>query len=316
MNNFLLSKISALFLAAVVLNSLVAPAWSMEGEDEKDQNSHSIITRKTSNNADENENNNEKNNTSDKDYFSPLPLEIKAHILEMAAFDLGEDKKDLGTLALVCKDWYYNIMHNDREGDTIKLSIWRAWIYGRCGRNDIIDSEEQEIFSRFYKGVLIYRPIKNSDEGMIRFLISDFENPLAGTFDLSSCGNTGKYLSINTGYRKVQTPANAKKIEIWFTPWFLADKEKSELPEGHHIRAISKNWDPAMAPIGIFWTWGGWDAENHIRYCDHSTRQSMEKISSQNLYTTFTNSGPSALHPTRAERWEFTGVGQDFTLRF
>ena len=57
-NNFLLSMASVLILAAVVLHSLVVPAWSMDGEDEKDQNNNSAITVKDSNNAGENENNN------------------------------------------------------------------------------------------------------------------------------------------------------------------------------------------------------------------------------------------------------------------
>ena len=141
----------------------------------------------------------------------------------------------------------------------------------------------EEIYERFLKGVLIYRPQEGSDVGKIEMPIVNLANPLEGTFDLSSCGDTGQYLSIATGYRKVQTPANANKVEIWFTPRFLVDKEMPQLAQNHHMRAIGGNWDAARAPIGIFWTWGGWNTAGQMAYCDYLTAESMDEIGLENL---------------------------------
>jgi len=170
----------------------------------------------------------------------------------------------------------------------------------------------EEIYERFLKGVLIYRPQEGSDVGKIEMPIVNLANPLEGTFDLSSCGDTGRYLSIATGYRKVQTPANANKVEIWFTPRFLVDKEMPQLAQNHHMRAISGNWDAARAPIGIFWTWGGWNASNQIAYCDYLTAESMDAVASENLLKKYQKSGWH-FHGLRG----FLGCGaeQNFTFR-
>ena len=140
----------------------------------------------------------------------------------------------------------------------------------------------EDIYERFLKGVLVYRPNEGSDVGKIELPIADLANPLGSTFDLSNCGDTGQYLSIATGYRKVQTPANANKVEIWFTPRFLVDREMSHLAPNHHMRAIG-SWDAARAPIGIFWTWGGWDAAGLMAYCNYLTTESMDVLGSENL---------------------------------
>ena len=79
----------------------------------------------------------------------------------------------------------------------------------------------ENIYERFLKGKLVYRPTEGSDVGKIELPIAALANPLEGTFDLSRCGDAAQYLSINTGIRKVQAPANASKVEIWFTPLFL-----------------------------------------------------------------------------------------------
>ena len=149
----------------------------------------------------------------------------------------------------------------------------------------------EEIYERFLRGVLIYRPQEGSDVGKIEMPIANLANPLEGTFDLSSCGDTGQYLSIATGYRKGVKAENANKVEIWFTPRFLVDKEMSQLAQNHHMRAISGNWDAARAPIGIFWTWGGWNASGQLAYCDYLTTESMDNLGSENLLKKYEKRG-------------------------
>ncbi len=170
----------------------------------------------------------------------------------------------------------------------------------------------EDIYERFLKGVLVYRPTEGSDVGKIELPIAALTNPLESTFDLSSCGDTGKYLSIATGYRKVQTPANANKVEIWFTPRFLVDKEMPQLAQNHHIRAISKNWDAAKAPIAIFWTWGGWDAKDQSAYCDYLTTESMGDMGSENLLKKYQKSSGEGRRGGMWRIWIY--VHQNFTF--
>ena len=141
----------------------------------------------------------------------------------------------------------------------------------------------EDVYERFLRGTLIYRPQEGSDVGQIELPISALKNPLEGEFDLSKCGNAGQYLSINTGYRKGHRPENANKVEIWFTPRFLVDKEMPQLAQNHYIKSIIGNWDAARAPIGIFWTWGGWNADNQLSYGDYLTNESMDELGSENL---------------------------------
>lgn len=298
--NFLLSKALILALTAIVLNSLVAPAWSMNEEDQEKKKSSAITGKMKSENENEDNNGNvNKDSTQESDkpnHFEELPLEIKVHILTIAAFDLGEGKRGLSNLALVCKDWNNNVVQNTNPEikHYLKHAIKISWLRGLY---KITDPQDIAIFERFYNGKLIYRPKEGSDEGMLTLPISDLRNPLGGMFDLSQCGNAGQYLSIAAGYRKVETSANANKVEIWLTPRFLVDKEMSQLAQNHHIRALIGNWDAARAPIrplignwdaarapiGIFWTWGGWNAAAQLTYCDYLVSESMDQLGSENL---------------------------------
>jgi len=137
----------------------------------------------------------------------------------------------------------------------------------------------EDVYQRFLNGRLIYKPNQDNDLGKIELRIADLANPLEGTFDLSRCGNTSQYLSISTGYRKGKKAENANKVEIWFTPRFLVEKEING--SARHFEVIfSANWSTA-APVGIFWTWGGWD---NLTYMDHLTTQCMDEVSNNNLY--------------------------------
>lgn len=134
----------------------------------------------------------------------------------------------------------------------------------------------------FLNGKLIYTP---QDGGkVIELLISDLWNPLEGTFDLSQCGDTGNYLSISTGYRKGKRPENADKLEIWFAPRFLIEKELTTTAS--HFQGIYGNWNE-NAPVGMFWTWGGW---NNLDYYHYLTTENMENLSKIDLYENYKKS--------------------------
>ena len=114
---------------------------------------------------------------------------------------------------------------------------------------------------------------------MITLPIRDLTNPLEGTFDLSRCYDTGKYVSISTGYRKEKRPENARKVEIWFAPRFLIEKELKTTAK--HFEPIYGNWKE-QAEVGIFWTGGWWAAGEYDM--DYLTTENMDNLSEINLY--------------------------------
>lgn len=133
-----------------------------------------------------------------------------------------------------------------------------------------------ESFQCFLNGKLIYKPKVDSDEGKIEMRIADLVNPLESEFDLSACGDAGQYLSINTGYRKGQIPENANKVEIWFVPKFLVERDLNTT--AGHFRDIMGQW---TAPIGIFWTRGNWD---NLGWYDYLVNEDPKILSNGNLY--------------------------------
>lgn len=137
----------------------------------------------------------------------------------------------------------------------------------------------EEIYKRFIMGKLIYKPDPNSDIGKIEFPFKDLANPLEGTFDLTSCGDSSQYLSISTGYRKGKKAQNADKVEIWLAPRFLIEKEINSTAA--HFQPIIDEWNAVAAPVGVFWTWGGWD---DINLFDYLVDNSLDQLANNNLY--------------------------------
>jgi hypothetical protein len=137
----------------------------------------------------------------------------------------------------------------------------------------------EAIYQRFLNGALIYRPNRDgNDDGRINLPIRALMNPLDGTFDLSRCGNTGKYLSISTGYRKGMKSENYSKLEIWLTPRFLVEKEINAAAV--HLYSIHTEWHP-RADVGVFCNDGGWDSMHEY---DYLTTENMDNLSKVNLY--------------------------------
>jgi hypothetical protein len=149
--------------------------------------------------------------------------------------------------------------------------------------------EESCLINIFMTGELVFRPNPYSDEGMIRFKISDFENPLEGKFDLSPCSDAGGEVSIHTGYYKRERAENENKVEIWLTPRFLIKKELATTAQ--NFKGIIAKWQPG-ALIGLFWTWGNWD---NLNWSDYLTSEKIDDINSKNLYEDWLASGPSLI---------------------
>ena len=134
----------------------------------------------------------------------------------------------------------------------------------------------EDVYRRFLGGKLIYTD--PTSKAKTELPIRALANPLEGTFNLSGCGDTGNYLSISTGYRKGVKAENSSKVEIWLAPWFLVNKNLTSTAK--HLQPIMGSWDAAKAPVGLFWTWGGW---SDLGWYDYLVTNSLDQVGSEDL---------------------------------
>ncbi len=129
-----------------------------------------------------------------------------------------------------------------------------------ASRSDVVIPDiargHEEVYHRFLKGKLIYKPDPNSDAGRREFPIAALANPLEGTFDLSGCGDVAQHLSISTGFRKGVNPANKNKVEVWIVPRFVIDKDPVAQA---YARELAEIGALSGKPFDVFFNWGGWD---------------------------------------------------------
>jgi len=204
-------------------------------------------------------------------YVADIAYQILMYASHNKILELGSAcfKRIYAIWRLVCKAWHKILSINEKNKDGFFLhSIITA--YTSLGHGEII--------KRFLKGVLIYKPYEDHDVRRIELPIASLRNPFEGTFDLSRCGDAGKFLSISTGYRKMKKVANGKKVEIWLVPRFLIEKELTTTAA--HFQDIFSTWEKST-PVGIFWTSG---YENNLEYYDYHISENLDKLSTNNLY--------------------------------
>ena len=185
-------------------------------------------------------------------------------ILKYAAVDALENGK-IGKFSLVCKKW--QSIFQEKKIDIFTFAISKKF------------SVDENTCKKFLNGRLIYENNSSNVNCKIEFPICDFVNPLEGTFDLSKCADTGKYLSISTGYRKRKKQENTNKVEIWLTPRFLVEKQIND--SAKNLSSIFPVHWPDSGKLGVIWTWGEWD---DVNWCDFFTTQDFEDISKDTLY--------------------------------
>lgn len=181
----------------------------------------------------------------------------------------------IGNLRLVCEGW--QIIIDEEINSHKEESSW-----AKKGQYYFIDNIVRAyetigygaICETFLNGTLKYTP--NQGEPII-LPIANLEKPFSGEFNLSTCEDADKYLSIRTGYRKGKIDGNENKVEIWFTPWFITNREPNTTS---HLVSLLSEWNSSVAPIGIFWNWGNW---NSLIYFEHLTSEPIDSLSSYNL---------------------------------
>ena len=172
----------------------------------------------------------------------------------------------------------------------------------------------EAIYERFMAGSLIYSPTDGSTVGQIVMPIASIANPntLEGTFDLSRCGDAGKYLSIATGYRKSKLSANKDKLEIWITPKFVMENALSTSATHYGPIMTSDKW---TAPIGIIWTYGNWADKDGD--CDYLTNKQFDDISSKNLYENWARAvGSSTVSRLSGTTTSVRAASDSFLIKF
>jgi hypothetical protein len=120
--------------------------------------------------------------------------------------------------------------------------------------------EHEEVYQKFLRGKLVYKPNKDNNEGMKEFRISDLANPLSGTFDIRGCGDSDKYLSISTGFRTEKNPANEEKVEVWIVPQFVLQKDSRSKLYNDFLQAQKTH---RGKPFAVLFNLGGWKSDNY-----------------------------------------------------
>ena len=198
---------------------------------------------------------------------------IKKQILILASQYTNPD-----VLRCVCKEWREIIDEdtpsNSQDGPHSYASIgpcWKEWMKASWS----VTLENEAICQTFLNGKLVYRPNPDSDEGMIKLSISDFANPLKGTF-----GFTARSLRITTDLSVFFAVENENpKVNILIAPRFLINKYISTTAT--QFAQILEHWDKDMAPVGIFWRWSG---DEDLSRFDYLTSGTLDDIASNNLY--------------------------------
>lgn len=142
----------------------------------------------------------------------------------------------------------------------------------------------EEMYTRFMNGKLVYTDPKTKAKRDLPIAAMINPETLEGEFNLSGCGDTGQYLSINTGYRKGKKASNSNKVEVWLAPRFLV--HQGVTGAGRHLQPVlnEEKWPSARAPLGIFWTRGGWNSTDEMNWYDYLTNRTPCEIASENLY--------------------------------
>ncbi len=214
-------------------------------------------------------------------YREQIPVEVWGKIFITAfnhkdkILELGNDvyfDAVFGNLRQVCKHWQ-SIFDQGTKFNEDRNQFWINELvsaYDTIGHGDIC--------RRFLNGVLKYTPDVGEGLQIIDLRIIDLKKPFAGEINLSKCGNAGTHLSISTGYRKGKKQENENKLEIWFAPWFVINRDIQG--PASHFNPIFNTWNGTVAPIGIFWTGGWWNCLDD--YC-YLTNKDIDFISSNNL---------------------------------
>jgi hypothetical protein len=144
----------------------------------------------------------------------------------------------------------------------------------------------QQLWEKWLRSKVVYRPDSQSDNGRIDFVIGELEKPESGKFSLYQCSTTWQTVTISTGRREIYDINNENLIEIWLDPVFL-DRDPMSF----------------RFPVAIYWNKGDWDLA--WKRSDSIKDQTPDQLSNNNLYRKWESStgysnvvgyGVSALH--------------------
>lgn len=138
----------------------------------------------------------------------------------------------------------------------------------------------EDVYLRFVKGYLVYRPNPKNNVGRVELPIGAFPNPLEGTFDLSrfveATRNAAGLLTVSVGYKKERSAVNLSRVEVWVVPKFIVEKDQATIAA--HFSPIIGEF---IAPVGLFWTT---ENDEDLKPYDYLVASSLDEIASKSLY--------------------------------
>ena len=208
----------------------------------------------------------------DSMFQAGLPVEAMQLIFTHAS-NIGVNPDDL---ASVCLHWNYVMRGNALPN--VKLNY--------SSMNNFMKNCMQLYWAAPLKsGTLSYTDPETKE--VKRMKISDFEDPLNGTFDLSGCGDRHSKVRITTSVEEFFKVGGENEDRL------VVLANTHDLIHGLHAEKFEgiKNWDPVVAPVGLFWRWGNWE---DLSWYDYLTTSSIDDVASVDLYENWAKSRPTA----------------------
>jgi hypothetical protein len=196
---------------------------------------------------------------------------------DVTEYLLNEIIKDVNPRCLtpVCKSWYSFIREADVNADQIAELHYSATNILHLTMNPFMKKCMHTYWDNlFYNGNLRYTPTDGGQAVSLKF--SDLKD---GTFDLSKCGDAGKYLVITENIARFFNVGEDKTL-VGIMPCHRVLQEIKDLPE-HPFFPLKATLDPDKASVLLFWR----DGDNtNLKRFDYLITASVRDISSRNLY--------------------------------
>ncbi|MBP9692809.1 MAG: hypothetical protein KBD90_05740 [Alphaproteobacteria bacterium] len=152
--------------------------------------------------------------------------------------------------------WEENVYQEDVMEDQLKKELKKSRL---CKQYGIAGEHEKKSFERYYNLQLNHTDpeTKKTTELFIWKLF----DPVDGEVNISQFPDVAQHISINVGFREKKREENTGKLEFWFTPWVLVEKNIKATTSYFHR---SKPFRDSQDPIGLFVACGEWELDEFI----------------------------------------------------
>jgi len=184
-------------------------------------------------------------------FYDEFQDALPGDIMKLIFIELSENGVDPRGLELVCKHW-----HNSMGSSLSKCNNPEKGVFGHAYTTKRNDFFMEDCLRRYWGSPLNGLTLTYTDpetQVVKHMKTSGSEHTLKGTFDLSECGKTSKYLRITTSVEEFLKVGNENKDRV------VVLVSTHGLINGLHadkFKDACDRWNPEVASVGLFWRWG------------------------------------------------------------